>query len=87
MLIVLILAIVFIALYAHQISKKKTTGTTEKSKYEASTTETNTNTTAEPVSTTTTTTGGTPTIYPTTVCLSQECVIAASGQLIVFIIF
>lgn len=85
MLIVFILAIVFIALYAHQISKKKTTGTTEKSKYEASTTETNTNTTAEPVSTTTT--GGTPTIYPTTVCLSHECVIAASGQLIVFIIF
>lgn len=82
MFIVLItLTIVFIALYAHEISKEKNIGTTGNSKGEMSTTERTKMTTA----TTTTTTGKptSPTLHTTAmakpVCLSHGCVLAAAG--------
>ena len=71
------LTIIFIALYAHEISKKKITGTTETSKGKMSTTERTKITTA--ATTTTTTTATTTTTTTTTACLSHTCVLTAAG--------
>ena len=71
--IVLILAIVFIALFAHQISKKEASATAGNSKRATSTT--------EPVLSTTVLTPSS-TTSPNAVCISASCVRAAAGQFI-----
>ena len=75
-IILIALTIVFIALYAREISKKKNTGTTETSEGKISTTERTKMTTAA-AKTTTTTTTMTTTKAP--VCLSHTCVLTAAG--------
>ena len=77
-IVLITLTIVFIALYAHQISKKKNTGTTGNSKRETSTTERTKMTTATTIATPTS-----PTLHTTAMakplCLSGSCVVAAAG--------
>lgn len=73
-IVLIILTIVFIALYAHEISKKKNTGITKTSKDKMSTTERTKVMTAA----TTTTKTTTPTAAAAA-CLSHNCVQTAAG--------
>lgn len=71
-IVLIILTIVFIALYAHEISKKKNTGITKTSKDKMSTTE------RTKVMTAATTTTPPPTAAAAA-CLSHNCVQTAAG--------
>ena len=73
-IVLITLTIVFIALYAHEISKKKSTGITKTSKDKMSTTE------RTKVTTTTTTTATTTAAATAAACLSHTCVKTAAGQ-------